>query len=195
MSNERDTKREIRRIVRMLEATSKHLDHASVRASVLDIENENTSDGGTRCIRQFNNALARLYDLEALPEGLFEPLGENASIGDISFAYNQVSTYLKDGIGFDIDYEFKKEKETIGNIMKDVGEAVGRTIFSDRQYSDDPDSSDSATVEVVEIEDDEKPESVEPRLEKLEEQMETVVQILQELRPKKDKKDKKDDKE
>lgn len=195
MSNERDTKREIRRIVRMLEATSKHLEHASVRASVLDIENENTSDGGTRCIRQFNNALTRLYDLEALPEGLFDPLEENASLGDIGFAYNQVSTYLKEGIGFDFDYEFKKEKETIGNIMKDVGDAVGRTIFSATEDSDDPNSSDSPTVEVVEIEDEDQPDPVEPRLEKLEEQMETVVQILQELRPKKNKKDKKDNNE
>lgn len=192
MSNERDTKREVQRIVRMLEATAKHLE----RASVLDIENENTSDGGTRCIRQFNNALARLYDLEALPEGLFDPLEENASLGDIGFAYKQVSTYLKEGISYDFKFEFDQEKETIGNIMKDVGEAVSRTIFSTKDVaSGDFDESDSATVEVVEIEDDEKPDPVEPRLEKLEEQMETVVQILQELRPKKDKKDKKEDKE
>lgn len=187
MSNERDTKREIRRIIRMLETTSKHLE----RAAIVD----SFSDGEARCIRQFNNALARLNDLEALPEGLFDPLEENASRGDIGFAYNQVSTYLKEGLGFDFDYEFKQEKETIGNIMKDVGDAVSRTIFSAREDSDDPDSDGSATVEVVEIEDDEQPDPVEPRLEKLEEQMETVVQILQELRPKKDKKDKKEDKE
>ncbi len=185
MSNERDTKREIRRIVRMLETTSKHLD----RASVLD----NFSDGEARCIRQFNNALARLNDLEALPEGLFDPLEDNASLGDIGFAYNQVSTYLKEGFGFDIDYEFKQEKETIGNILKDIGLKVG--FQSTSEDSDDPDSDGSATVEVVEIEDDDTPDPVEPRLEKLEEQMETVVQILQELRPKKNKKDKKDDKE
>ena len=187
MSNERDTKREIRRIVRMLEGTSKHLE----RASVLD----DFSDGEARCIRQFNNALARLNVLEALPEGLFEPLEENASIGDIGFAYNQASTYLKEGLGFDFDYEFKQEKDAIGKIMKDVGETVGRTIFSTREDFEDPDSGESATVEVVEIEDDEQPDPVDPRLEKLEEQMETVVQILQELRPKKDKKDKKNDKE
>ena len=187
MSNERDTKREIRRIVRMLESTSKHLE----RASVLD----NSSDGQARCIRQFNNALARLNDLEALPVGLFEPLEENASPGDIRFAYNQVSTYLKEGFGFDIDYEFKQEKEAIGNIIKDIGWKVGFATSSSMEDSDDPDSDGSATVEVVEIEDDEQPDPVEPRLEKLEEQMETVVQILQELRPKKDKKDKKEDKE
>lgn len=187
MSNERERQKEVRRIVRMLEATSKHLE----RTSLLD----NMSNGESRCIQQFNNALSRLYDLEAIPEGLFVNLEDNASLGDIGFAYNQVSNYLKDGIGFDFDYEFKQEKEAIGKIMKDVGETVGRTIFSTRENSDDPDSSDSATVEVVEIEEEEQSDSVEPRLEKLEEQMETVVQILQELRSKKDKKDKKEDKE
>ncbi len=188
MSNERDTKKEIRKIARVLETTSKHLERAS-------IANIGFSDGEARCIQQFNNALARLYNLEVLPEGLFDPLEENASLGEIGFAYDQVSTYLKEGFSFDFDYDFKREKETIGTIMKDVGEAVSRTIFSAGEDSDDSDSTDSTTVEVVEIEDDEEPDSVEPRLEKLEEQMETVVQILQELRPKKDKKDKKDGKE
>ena len=187
MSNERETQREIRRIVRMLEATTKQIE----RASLLD----NFSEAGARCAQQFNNALKRLYDLEALPEGLFEPLDENASVSDISFAYHQTSTYLKEGFGVDIDFDFKQEKETIGNIMKDVGEAVTRTIFSTREDSDDPDSDGSATVEVVEIEDEDKPDPAEQRLEKLEEQMETVVQILQELRPKKEKKDKKGDKD
>ena len=187
MSNEQERQKEVRRIVRMLEATSKHLE----RTSLID----NLSNGETRCIQQYNNALARLYDLEAIPEGLFVNLDENASVGDISFAYNQVSTYLKEGFGVDFDFEFKQEKEAIGKIMKDVGETVSRTIFSTREDLDDTDSSGSATVEVVEIEDEEKSDPIEPRLEKLEVQMETVVQLLQELNSKKDKKNKKDDKE
>lgn len=186
MSNERETQREIRRIVRMLEATTRHLD----KASILD----GLSSGEARCIRQYNNALARLYDLEALPEGLFDPLNEDASVGDIGQAYHQVANYLKEGMGFDFDLDFKKEKETIGNVMKDVGDVVARSIFSIRETdSDDSESDGSATVEVVEIEDDEKPDPVDDRLDKLEEQMGTVVEILQELRSKKNKKDKKDD--
>ncbi len=178
MSNERETQREVRRIVRMLEATTKLLE----KPSVLD----NFASGENRCIKQFNSALARLNELDALPEGLFEPLDDGASIGDIGYAYHQVSTYLKEGISVDFDYTFKQEKETIGNIMKDVGEAVSRTIFN---ASQDDDSSDS-TIEVVEIDDEDGGDDpVEPRLDKLEEQMETVVEILQELRAKKDKKD------
>ena len=181
MSNERETQKEIRRIVRMLEATTVHLE----KASILD----GLSSGEARCIRQFNNALARLYDLEALPEGLFDPLDEDASVGDIGQAYHQVATYLKEGMGFDFDFDFKKETETIGNVMKDVGDVVARNIFGARET----DSEDvESTIEVVEVEED-KPDPVEPRLNKLEEQMETVVEILQELRAKKNKKDKKDD--
>ncbi len=187
MSNERDTQREIRRIVRMLEATTRHLD----KASILD----GLSSGEARCIQQFNNALTRLYELEALPERLFDPLNEDAFVGDIGQAYHQVATYLKEGMGIDLDFDFKKEKETIGNVMKEVGDVVTRSIFSIRDTdSDDSESDGSTTVEVVEIEDDEKPDPVDARLDKLEEQMGTVVEILQELRPKKNKKEKKDDK-
>ena len=185
MTNERETQKEIRRIVRMLEATTRHLE----KASILD----GLSSGEARCIRQFNNALARLYDLEALPEGLFDPLDEDASVGDIGQAYHQVSTYLKEGMGFDFDLDFKKEKETIGNVMKDVGDVVARNIFGARETDSEDDESSESTIEVVEVEED-KPDPVEPRLEKLEEQMGTVVEILQELRSKKSKKDEKDEK-
>ncbi len=184
MSNERETHREVRRIVRMLEATTKLFE----KPSVLD----NFGNGENRCIKQFNSALSRLYDLEALPEGLFEPLDGDASIGDIGYAYHQVSTYLKEGITVDFDYTFKQEKETIGNIMKDVGEAVSRTIFSATDADSDKHESEEPTIDTIEIVDvaeDDDSEPVEPRLNKLEEQMETVVEILQELRAKKDKKD------
>lgn len=176
MSNERETKNEIRRIVRMLEATTRLLE----KPSVLD----NFSDGENRCIQQFNNALNRLYELEALPEGFFESLASDASVGDIGYAYHQVATYVKEGFGVDFDFDFKREKETIGNVMKDVGEVVSRSIFSMRETDSEEDESSESTIEIVE-----EDNPIEPRLEKLEEQMGTVVEILQELRSKKDKKD------
>ncbi len=181
MSNERETQKEIRRIVRMLEATTKHLD----KASILD----NLSSGEARCIQQFNNALGRLYDLEVLPEGLFEPLNEDASVGDINQAYHQVANYLKEGMGFDFDFDFKKEKETIGNVMKDVGDVVARSIFSMSESTSEDDVSADPTIETIEIVEDDQQNPIEPRLEKLEEQMETVVQLLQKLQSKKVKKD------
>ena len=180
MRNEHETQREVRRIVRMLEATTKLIQKPTVS------EFDNFANGEKRCVRQFNSALSHLYDLEALPEGLFEPLAEGASIGDIGYAYHQVSTYLKEGIT--VDFDFKQEKETIGNIMKDVGEAVTRTIFSTTDMDSDKHESTEPTIDTIEVVDDDS-YPVESRLDKLEEQMETVVEILQELRAKKDKKD------
>lgn len=185
MSNEREIRTEIRKIVRMLEATTRILEKPSVT--------DNFSDGENRCILQFNNALNRLYELDALPEGFFQPLDSNASVGDIGYAYHQVAIYLKDGTGIDFDFDYQDAKRTIGDEMKNIGDLFTRSFFSDK----DSPSSEPDGPENVEIVDDDEitVESVEPRLEKLEEQMETVVEILQELRSKKDKKnEKKEDK-
>ena len=183
MSNEREIKTEIRKIVRMLESTTRILEKPSVT--------DNFSDGEHRCIQQFNNAINRLYELEALPVGFFNPLDSTASIGDIGYAYHQVATYLKEGIGFEFDFDIHEAKKTIGDEMKNFGDLFTRSFFSEK------DSSAADAPENVEIIDDDDitVESVEPRLQKLEEQMETVVEILQELRSKKVKKDKKDDKD
>ncbi|MCG9128613.1 hypothetical protein JT359_13525 [Candidatus Poribacteria bacterium] len=185
MSNEREIKNEIRKIVRMLESTTRILEKPSVT--------DNFSDGEHRCIQQFNNALNRLYELEALPDGFFNPLESTASVGDIGYAYHQVATYLKEGIGFEFDFDIQEAKKTIGDEMKNFGDLFTRSFFSEKER----DSSFSNGPENVEIIDDDDitVESVEPRLQKLEEQMETVVEILQELRSKKDKKDKKEKKD
>lgn len=69
--------------------------------------------------------------------------------------------------------------------MKDVGEAVTRTIFSAKDLDSDDDESAEPkidTIEIVDVADDSDP--VGPRLDKLKEQMENVVVILQELRTK-----------
>ena len=187
MSNNREIRTEIRKIVRMLEATTRFLEKPSVT--------DNFSDGENRCILQFNNALNRLYELEALPEGFFQPLDSNASVGDIGYAYHQVAIYLKEGTGIEFDFDIQEAKKTIGDEMKNLGDIFTRSFFSDKE-SRSSESDGPESVEIVDDDDDDVPvESVEPRLDKLEEQMETVVEILQELRSKKDKKDeKKDDK-
>lgn len=185
MSIDREIRTEIRKIVRMLEATTRFLEKPSVT--------DNFSDGENRCILQFNNVLNRLYELEALPEGFFQPLDSNASVGDIGYAYHQVAIYLKEGTGIEFDFDIQEAKRTIGDEMKNLGDIFTRSFFSDKERR----SSETDGPESVEIVDDDDitVESVEPRLDKLEEQMETVVEILQELRSKKEKKEeKKDDK-
>lgn len=179
MSNDREIRMEIRKIVRMLESTTRFLE----KPSVLD----NFSDGENRCIQQFNNALNRLYELDALPEGFFQPLESSASVGDIGYAYHQVATYLKEGTGIEFDFDIQEAKKTIGDEMKNFGDLFTRSFFSDKERNKSP-SDGPENVEIVD-DDDITVETVEPRLDKLEEQMETVVEILQELRSKKDKKD------
>ena len=169
MSNERETQKEIRRIVRVLEATSKLLE----KSALLD----NFLEGEKRCIQQFNNALSRLNDLGALPEGLFDSLEEGATVGDISYSYHQLATYLKEGVSVEFDFDISQAKKTIGEEMRNVGDVITRTFFKDTQEED----SEAETIEVVE-EEEETSDVLEPRLEKLEEQMGTIVQILQELR-------------
>ena len=84
MSNEWEAQKEIRRmkeirqILRLLETTARIIETSAIT--------EQFSDGEERCARQFNNALVLLADLDAVPDGLFEPLETDAAFGDICFA-------------------------------------------------------------------------------------------------------------
>ena len=180
MSNEHESKKEIRRILRLLETTAR-----IVETSV--ISSDHLFDGEERCARQFNNALTFLTDLEAVPDGLFEPLKTDATFGDICFACQQVSAYIKEG-RID-DCEFDQMKKTIGNELKDVSQVVRQsmpTFLKDmwKGQEQDGDVDAAVTVEVTsdEDEDSESTTSVEQRIARLEGQMETVVEILQEIR-------------
>ena len=177
MSNEHESQKEIRRILRLLEATAR-----IVETSV--ISSEHLFDGEERCARQFNNALNLLSELEAVPEGLFEPLEEDASFGDICFACHQVAAYVKDG--YVDDFDFDHMKKTIGDELKDVSEVVRQSMptFLKDMWSGQAQEGNVDTAETVEVtsDEDEDVTSVEQRIAKLEGQMETVVEILQEIR-------------
>ena len=176
MSNERETQKEIRRILRLLEATAR-----IVETSV--ISSEHLFDGEERCARQFNNALTFLTDLEAVPDGLFEPLKTDATFGDICFACHQVSAYIKEGC-ID-DFDFDHVKKTIGDELKDVPEMVRQAMpsFLKDMWGGQAQEDNVNTAETVEVTSDEDEEvTVEQRIGRLEGQMETVVEILQEIR-------------
>ena len=176
MSNERDTQKEVRRILRLLETTARIVETSAIV--------NNFSDGEERCARQFNNALNLLTELEAIPDGLFEPLEADASFGDICFACHQVAAYVKEGCIDDLDFD--QMKKTIGDELKDVREVVRQSMPSFLKdmwggQEQDADVDGAETVEVTSDEDeDEIP--VEQRIGRLEGQMETVVEILQEIR-------------
>ena len=182
MSNEREAQKEIRRmkeirrILRLLETTARIVETSAVT--------DQFSDGQERCARQFNNALDLLAELDAVPEGLFEPLETEASLGDICFACHQVAAYVKEDCADDFD--FSQITKTIGDELKDVGEVVRQSmpsflkdVWSGQSQEDNADTAE--TVEVTDDEDEDAP-SVEQRITKLEGQIETVVEILQEIR-------------
>ena len=185
MSNEHETQhethrqKEIRRVLRLLETTARIVETSAIT--------DHFSDGAERCARQFNNALALLSDLDAVPDGLFEPLETEASFGDICFACHQVSAYVKEGC-ID-DFDFAQVKKTIGDELKDVPEMVRQAMpsFLKDMWGGQAQDGDIDTVETVEVTSDEDEDAeattpVEQRIGRLEGQMETVVEILQEIR-------------
>lgn len=184
MSNEQEIQKEIRRtreirqILRLLETTARIIETSAIT--------DQFSDGEERCARQFNNALTLLSELNAVPDGLFEPLETDASFSDICFACHQVTAYVKESCADDFD--FAQIKKTIGDELKDVSEVMRQSmpsflkdIWSGQAQEDNADTAE--TVEVTSDEDeDEDVTPVEQRIAKLEGQMETVVEILQEIR-------------
>ncbi len=185
MSNEREfqeethRQKEIRRILRLLETTARIVETSAIT--------DHFSDGAERCTRQFNNALNLLAELDAVPDGLFEPLETDASFGDICFACHQVSAYVREGC-ID-DFDFAQVKKTIGDELKDVPEMVRQAMpsFLKDMWGGQAQDGDIDTVETVEVTSDEDEDAeattpVEQRIARLEGQMETVVEILQEIR-------------
>lgn len=179
MSNAHESQKEIRRILRLLETTARLIETSTIT--------DEFSGGEERCAQQFNNALARLSGLEAVPNGLFEPLESGAAFGDICFACHQVTAYLKEGLADEFD--FAQVKKTIGDELKDVREVVRQSMpsFFKDVWGSTAEETDAAKPETVEVTSEEDGEvetaySVEERIAKLEGQMETVVEILQELR-------------
>ena len=176
MSNEHESQKEIRRILRLLETTARIVETSAIT--------DHFSEGEERCARQFNNALNLLADLDAVPDGLFEPLETHASFGDICFACHQVSAYVREGCVDDFDFDHMKK--TIGDELKEVPEMVRQAMpsFLKDMWSGQTQEEDVETVETVEVtsDADEEVTSVEQRIGRLEGQMETVVEILQEIR-------------
>ena len=182
MSNEHETHKEIRRILRLLETTARIVETSAIT--------DYSSGGEERCARQFNTALNRLIELGAIPADLFEPLETDAEFGDVCFACHQVAAYLKEGAAIDLDFDFSEMKKTIGDELKDVREVVRQSMpdfLKDIWGERTQEKSNADTVETVEVtsdedEDTESVTSVEQRIGRLEGQMETVVEILQEIR-------------
>ena len=94
---EQQRQQELRRLFHMLEHTAKLAEESALTGAF--------KNGETRCIAQFNNVLARLSDLGAVPQGLFDRLHAEASFNEIGIACHQLAAYLNDEL--DTTHDFK----------------------------------------------------------------------------------------
>ena len=85
-----ERQQELRALFHMLDHTAKIAEDAALT--------DTFSGGETRCITQFNNTLARLTALNAVPDGLFDELHPEASFGQIGIACHQLAAYLNEGL-------------------------------------------------------------------------------------------------
>ena len=85
-----ERQQELRALFHMLDHTAKIAEDAALT--------DTFSGGETRCITQFNNTLARLMELNAVPDGLFDELHAEASFGQIGIACHQLAAYLNEGL-------------------------------------------------------------------------------------------------
>ena len=90
-----ERQQELRALFHMLDHTAKIAEDAALT--------DTFKDGETRCITQFNNTLARLRELNAVPDGLFDELHTEASFGQIGIACHQLAAYLNEGLGTNTD--------------------------------------------------------------------------------------------
>ena len=85
---EQQRQQELKGLFHMLEHTAKIAEDAALTGTF--------SGGEARCIIQFNNVLTRLNGLDAVPNGLFDELPEDASFSQIGIACHQLAAYLNE---------------------------------------------------------------------------------------------------
>ncbi len=194
MSTEQEKNKEIIRIFHLVESTAKLAKEATLTGML--------KGGEKRCIKQFNNALNRLIEIDIVPEGLFDPLEEDAEVSEVGVACYHLAGFLKSDLDeFEISQK-KMDKEKIkkiivGNIgeLKDLGEVIRQSMpdflkdawketkKGDSSKAETSPESESTTQKVVSIEIEEDEEIVNPDSNSVESQiaeLRTQIQALAE---------------
>lgn len=125
---EQQRQNEFRGLFHVLEHTAKLAEDA--------VHTDAFKDGEPRCIAQFNNVLARLRDMNAVPEGLFDALGEKASFGEIGIACHQLAAYLNEELvttspdfkGWVTSFFGKRFLESVEEELSGAEEKIGELI-------------------------------------------------------------------
>ena len=128
----------------MLEHTAKIAEDAALTGAF--------SGGEAQCISQFNNVLIRLSDIDAIPDGLFDELQEDASFSQIGIACHQLAAYLNEELDTTTDFKGWFSSFFGSRFMENLTEELTDKPFSDLIRKAVPDFLTETTLEdIVEV--------------------------------------------
>jgi hypothetical protein len=132
---------ELKALFHMLEHTAKIAEDATLT---------NTFSGGEgRCINQFNNVLKRLSDIDAVSDGLFDELPDDASFSQIGIACHQLAAYLNDELETTTDFKGWFTSFFGKRFMENLTEEVADKPFGDLIRKAVPDFLTESTLEDI----------------------------------------------
>lgn len=132
---------ELKALFLMLEHTAKITEDAALTDAF--------KGGEKRCISQFNNVLKRLRDLNAVPNGLFEELADDASFGQIGIACHQLAAYLNEELDTVPDFKGWFESFFGKRFMENLTEELTDKPFGDLIRQAVPDFLTETTLEDI----------------------------------------------
>ena len=138
---EQQRQQELKGLFHMLEHTAKIAEDAALTGTF--------SGGEARCIIQFNNVLTRLNDLNAVPDGLFDELHEDASFSQIGIACHQLAAYLNEELDTTTDFSGWLESFFGKRFIENLTEELSDKPFGDLIRKAVPDFLTESTLEDI----------------------------------------------
>lgn len=138
---EQQRQQELKGLFHMLEHTAKIAEDAALTGTF--------SGGEARCIIQFNNVLTRLNGLDAVPDGLFEELHEDASFSQIGIACHQLAAYLNEELDTTADFKGWLDSFFGKRFMENLTEELSDKPFGDLIRKAVPDFLTESTLEDI----------------------------------------------
>ncbi len=120
---EQPRQNELKALFHMLEHTAKIAEDATLTGTF--------SGGEGQCVSQFNNVLKRLSDIDAVSDGLFDELPDDASFSQIGIACHQLAAYLNDELEATTDFKGWFTSFFGKRFMENLTEEVADKPFGD----------------------------------------------------------------
>ncbi|MCY3553143.1 MAG: DUF4097 family beta strand repeat-containing protein [Candidatus Poribacteria bacterium] len=138
---EQQRQQELKGLFHMLEHTAKIAEDAALTGTF--------NGGEARCIIQFNNVLTRLNGLDAVPDGLFDELHEDASFSQIGIACHQLAAYLNEELDTTTDFKGWLDSFFGKRFMENLTEELSDKPFGDLIRKAVPDFLTESTLEDI----------------------------------------------